>query len=550
MNFRESWELVIHATDNAFFSSDEAQLIAPGRKVKLVNGMARAMAYKGLNVHENNNLDVAYCFRNSFNSCKSDAQADTFSNFKVCIGQLARFGVATGRLHMNTLWNAGQFFKICEQDLVFHVFLGHFQQKSTSSTVMNKAAQLYKFVHSAVTYFDANPLFGDDVSKNKVMRGRAVEIMGFLRRTSSAEKRESRRLKTITKEDDYRRSINTNITEETYCYLRERAVEELIEMVKNVEIHIERKRAVDIKNRYKVFELLALARTGFVSKWCLNFLACLLLYGNGQRNQVYTALESPSLAELDEFKKMQGGSSAKVPLKIRIRDSEKRPRDCRLPFVMFDPKIFNLVHFHVEFIRPYVLNKVYEDGKEAERERLEAMGQTDMSEIDDALFVKDAKELLLDTRNANPVYSDSIRKSLARWTAAKDPELRVTPMSLRAFIATYHIRSFVNKSSDLNPAFKNLSVEDFKEVLAAVMNTSIAMINSVYAAATHTEYANHVAMTMGIVSESEYGDGSSESVEEDRRYGGFAVAPYRKRPRSYGRSSDSDYEPRDSSDGY
>ena len=79
-----------------------------------------------------------------------------------------------------------------------------------------------------------------------------------------------------------------------------------------------------------------------------------------------------------------------------------------------------------------------------------------------------------------------------------DPELNITPMDLRSAYATFMIRKYIERKPGSTLNMHNLSEEEFQSTLAAVMNTSVEQIKQVYAAASHTSYAENVALTLGI----------------------------------------------------
>ncbi len=217
-------------------------------------------------------------------------------------------------------------------------------------------------------------------------------------------------------------------------------------------------------------------------------MALLLVYGNGQRNQVYTFLKAPSRADMLVFRQTPSNKRGTEPLRLHIHEDEKRYRDARMPFIMLDPIVFDYVDFHVQFVRPFLLRKYCVDET-----------------------TNDSAKLLLDTRNGRPLSSNSVRSTLGSWIRALNPELNITPMDLRSSYATIMMRRHAqrNKSGGKgNFAFQNLSEEEFISMLASIMNTGVEQLRQVYAASSHSEYATHVARVMNICK-----DGNSSASE-------------------------------------
>ncbi len=121
-----------------------------------------------------------------------------------------------------------------------------------------------------------------------------VEI-GRLNKTAN------RRRRLQTKEDDYKSSIGKNITEETIEKFREVAIEELDGIASYALEMFTERNAIDVATRKGVFSDLMLEKPALLKKWKINFLGLILVFENGQRNQVYTFLKAPSIADLELF---------------------------------------------------------------------------------------------------------------------------------------------------------------------------------------------------------------------------------------------------------
>lgn len=91
-------------------------------------------------------------------------------------------------------------------------------------------------------------------------------------------------------------------------------------------------------------------RPSLIDKWCLNFLALLMLSAGGQRPQVYCQLQTPTEEEIANMKS-SGAHCSNIELKT-LR--EKTPQSTNLPNVILPVDVFPYLHFHVRVIRQVV----------------------------------------------------------------------------------------------------------------------------------------------------------------------------------------------------
>jgi len=483
-NLKEEWEMEYQRRNTLFFESEEAKLRVPQTVKTTASGVVRASSYHGVKVNETNNSDIRFCYRNEFGgrNSRTKDRTESYYNFCLCLGQIARAGIALEKLSKKSLWRPGAFFRIADNIKFFELFVNHFSTSSTPTTLMNKHAQLLKFVNCAISYWDQNPKYsGDDLQSQKAnskMRAKMVVVASLLRNGKAKNKSASRRARQYSKEDTHRTEVGKNVTEGTLKILQESAISEL-ESIHQFILNIFRERkCVDMAKKREVFSSNMMGNWDLMLKWCLNFLALLIVYGNGQRNQVYTFLKCPDVSYLESFTTALSEGQVHEPLKVYIHAREKRARDSRLPFIMLDPETAPFVSFHVQFAQPLLLDRY-------NRER----------------GTVDAQKLLLDTRNGCPLSSSNIRHSFKRWVRNIDAELSITPMDIRSGYATMMIRRHArrNENADDNQfAFKEMSEDDFVTLLACVMNTGVEQLREVYASASHEDYATHVARIMRI----------------------------------------------------
>ena len=177
--------------------------------------------------------------------------------------------------------------------------------------------------------------------------------------------------------------------------------------------------------RTSTFQAAILAKWDLMLKWCINFLALLVVYGSGQRNQVYTFLKCPDISYVEDFVRAHDDGSGHEPLKLHIHEREKRVRDSRLPFIMLDPVTAPYISFHTQFFQPLLLKRYNKE-----------------------LGTVDGQKLLLDTKNGSPLSSNNVRHSFRRWVKDIDNELSITPMDIRSGYATMMIRPHARRNDE------------------------------------------------------------------------------------------------------
>ena len=479
---REEWDLQYHQKGREFYYGDEAQLKLPAKRLNTSTGKTRASPYYGILLLPKNNFDMRHSYRNFYKGMMNNTgEGGTFENYKIAVGQLAKLGIATSRLDPDTVWDKGELFKLAECKLVFQVFLQHFEESGTHGSVMNKATILAKFVRIATDYFSKNPLYGTDQVRNLRMEGRLAQTARYCNQMASVNKKRHRASKIVTKEEEHRKRSGKLITETDFDTFRATALRELEDIMETSSRLFVRQKAVDIRTKKNATSHLFSTKSLLLRKWCLNFLVLLILCGNGQRNEVYWMLVAPETDELDLVEETnREAGKMKVALKIGFvrGELEKRPRDIRLPYVIFDASIVKFVRFHVEFVRPFLHEAAHHE--------------------------KNPKfsHLLLDTRSGLPLNSRLIRVAFSTWVKQFDKDLHLTPMDIRACFATYMIRRYVRRAlqgkTGIVCSFENLNEVQFLEMLSAVMNTSVEQLRTVYAAATYTAYADQVAHVLNI----------------------------------------------------
>lgn len=188
--FEQRWMDELRKYPESFFASEEGRMIKPAGMANTFTGRQRKKSYKGVSVDKDNNKDIAFVCRNLY--MENNATCD---NFMICAGQFARLAIANKCAEKEDLWECGQFFRVCSRKGLFQLFIGHYENESTSATVMNKATHLRNFVDHAIYYFSiVKPTSPSEEAKQS--RSRMIAKMGvvykYLGRTAARAKRDAR----------------------------------------------------------------------------------------------------------------------------------------------------------------------------------------------------------------------------------------------------------------------------------------------------------------------------------------------------------------------
>ena len=347
---------------------------------------------------------------------------------------------------------------------------------------MSKARHCILFSSAALKYFQEHPPYPEDPRKNGVIESKILQSLCFLRKRAAENKRGAKHEAAVARSGNRRIEAGRIITEKDFDLFRKRARESLGNIVESYNSMAAEKEPRDYTERLAILELLFRDQR-ILSKWSINFLAMLLMYGNGQRTQVYTFLKVPEDGYITEFKQLSRKERKCTPFTIDIDEEEKTNRDLILGSVLFNSVVWRFVEFHVQLVLPYLYKKF-------------------------EIRVGDSRRrtLLLHTVNGKKLTGYSIRRSLRRFCQSVDHELHVTPTVLRASYASYMVKEYVRGACNGEYAWGK-EPDNFIAMLAKVMNTSVEMITDVYADATKMEYSQCVGKLLGIVE----GD---ENVEE------------------------------------
>ena len=212
---------------------------------------------------------------------------NTYRKFLVAVGQIVRVRIELKKLQKETLWKPGELFKIASNISFFTYVMKYFGRCSTHATMMNEAAQFVRIVSSAYAFIGAKPTnHGNQVAKFAMLE-KINCVSRLLRRGPSTNKTIALRLKRVSKEDWHRCTLGKFINEDMFDQMRSVALSALQGMLRTVNDIFERKAFFETASKRRVFEEFVLKNQTILGKWSVKFLALILLYGNGQRTQVY-----------------------------------------------------------------------------------------------------------------------------------------------------------------------------------------------------------------------------------------------------------------------
>ena len=464
---RESWELYLSTVEEDFFASEEAILEG---EVQAGKG---GVLYASLKVDETNNEDLKRVYELSWRA-KHDAGSPigSYQMFKTAVGQYTRLFVAlrgeTSEF-VYSLHEPGRLFRMSADIEIARAFINHFSGAGRASTTKMKSVHLKNLVDHAVAYFF-------EIDENAI-KGRALAVSKYLGTTRNAQKKLAAREHRQRKAEKERLERGDFLTPEDFARLSEKAVGALEGIVSSF-----RQEASD--SGWSAASRLLARSKELKRKWCVNLIASMILNGGGQRPQVFCQLQLPhSDREMEEMKKM-----AKEEGYFQLRTVlEKTTRSSDLPSAVFPKRMLRYVRFHCKNVRPAIISNsgIAEDGV------LE-------------------KTLLVHSEKGQPLESWQVTRALRSFLQRHDKELtNVTSMTIRGSFATMMLGLYRS-----GKVLKNKTEEQFLELLAMQMNTSVEQLTRAYVSFGERDFresARELALAMDQTSGGNCLEGADES---------------------------------------
>jgi hypothetical protein len=150
-------------------------------------------------------------------------------------------------------------------------------------------------------------------------------------------------------------------------------------------------------------------------------------------------------------------------------DSTKCPRQAGFSKVSYPGRTAAIFKFHLRIVKPAIRSAIGSGQTEVE---LRAMWSEARGEEAD-------NPLLIDTRTGEGYMTGQIRSTLARFLNDIDPEMPdITPSAVRSSFASWKYNAFKQ-----GRIFSNKTEQEFLDILAKIMNTSVEQLESTYIAA-------------------------------------------------------------------
>lgn len=511
--WREYLEQLNESSGSTFFSSKEARMEETKRVSK------GKPAYAGLHINKENNFDVNEVYQMFYKS-KSDVggSAGAYSQFCCVVGQYLRFAVVCGAVDLGTVCDCGMTFEAVTNSDILVAFLNYFDVRATVSTVLTKALHLKKVLHFAKTYFRRAGSF-EKVGKVEYCEEHVNSI--FNSRKRLCRQQASRR-----------RAVEDRISQGTILYPKDfqgclanarKQLGGIQEWFKN---HVRGIIESGETHESAVSKVAAVMdrKPELLQKWCVNFIALIVLSAGGQRPQVFPQLLCPEKESLDCFvKKTDDRGFCELPT-----GSEKTSRSLNVPFVVFPISVLQFIVFHCRFIHPLLVKKrcnidpghstLREKQGKKNKRKGKKKGVLHVSEVrehgnknlskdtgsnsncinttedeerfdtieNEAIFELNGFNdyLLLNTITGKCLTTYQVGAAFRRFLLNYDPNLgRITTKHIRPSYATMMFRGWLG-----GQIHKNKNELQFLQHMAMMMNTSVEQLKTTYISIDHGDY--------------------------------------------------------------
>ena len=364
------------------------------------------------------------------------------------------------------LWKEGEIFKLLANRELLDTFVSYYKLRGLDGTVCGKTNHLIKLADEAIPYF---------LHKDQAVHDAIRSNISWLRRVSMTHKTLARHAKTAERDIDLRLAQFKHLSPDDFKKLWKKASSALSGIMRKVN-----------GTDGIAFRSLAFENFDLVKKWCLNFLSLLIFKGGGQRPQLYGLIACPSASELAGMKD-QCEESGYFTLQTGV---EKVRRPSWAPKFVLPGMVYKFLEFHVTTVLPHLRGE---------------RPQPDRTTCD---------ALILDTRTGRNISAHNVTPSLRSFIKDVDREIgrHITTMDIRANYATIALRSFIERSKRQN--YDGPTRDEYIRDLAAVMNTSTEMLNTVYLGIDDGAYTQAARRVFSVIC-GEEGNDEDESEEEE-----------------------------------
>lgn len=448
------WQLYLSTLPVDFFTSEEAQLLT-----NLSNRQSNSrLAYSGIALDEALLPDLQMFYENQVQPHVSRSQSvNSYLQFKVCLGQMARFSCSAEYCKPQDFCVAGSLFDLSTNEKLLRAFLLGMQTRCTATTIASKASHLLKWAHFSSFYFGR-----EQQHREKAKCDLSIE---YLRATASSEKREARRASRNNKNSINRLQGQKVLLLSDFERGQKHAEKSLLDLHNTLCTRFREEKAIRISDQKQIaFNIFASSDAVLLRKWCLNLLCALVLHGGGQRSQVYSELclvafgISKDGTVVDNLSAVEQSARETGYFYLQAK-FEKRQRSSRMPYIRIPASLMHVYVAHVKYVRPALLKRVQQ------------MCETDKPYIDPREDL-----LLLNTETGRPLNAKQVSATVKKFFKTLDPEIgNVTPLVIRRSYATIMYHKFLK-----GEIYKGKTRSQFLEYLAERLNTSLEQLEDVY----------------------------------------------------------------------
>lgn len=230
--------------------------------------------YAGLPVFPNNNVDLNYIYRIGY-AAKAANQSPTqsaFAQLRSTYGQVRRFLISVRVVQLGRICEEGAFFGSLSHE-VPELFFNFFNIHAAASTLAQKATHCSIIYQHGMRFFKPKGM--------EIEAAKLDELLQYVKGVQSNAKAEDR-IAVAHRSIEGRVEQKKFLFEDDMQLLRRRGLEALHSVCGSIQ-RVERE-----EGKEAALDFLK-SREGLVAKYSINFVAVMVLTGDGQRPQVYSS---------------------------------------------------------------------------------------------------------------------------------------------------------------------------------------------------------------------------------------------------------------------
>ena len=466
---------MLRRTKPDFFSSDEATVkdLTPTSQGKA--------AYFALPLNQYNNMDLQSIYVMEYDrKIRTGCSLASFKQLLTVAGQFMRMYVMLGNVNVADVWETGAVFRsVCDIETV-DLFFDMFEARGQGTAVVTKAPHMKKLGKHAISYFS---------DKDRSLQSQAERASMKIAGVFNAYKSRARSLATERKRLEHRMLEGKFFFPQDFKDCMDKSISHLTAIMTAVNM------LEADKNRDWAME--SVGKNGsLIRKWFINLLLLFLFSAGGQRPQVYSQLQVPSVEEMADI---EDSSQRMKFFELRtLREKSRRSLD--MPNVIVPAKVMPFLKFHLDFMRPIVVKRV---------NVRETPGRS--------------QPIVMHTEHGGYLTTAQIGLCLRNFLRMYRPDLSdATVMSLRSSYGTMMMQAYREKA-----IFQDLDERAFITKLGKVMNTSTEQLMTTYVGIDRSDYEDTAKELVSVIARDEAesaGDdtsGTDEPIHRNRPSGGL-----------------------------